>query len=261
MLLVVVFVAMLLLCVKNTLALKMRACYNQNIMNNTLHWKKTIGILSIILGTARFVSGVFAYVAIFTLKYTLTVLSTTTYYSTSEISDIKKYISWAVVIVPFELVALIGILVLGIILLSIKDGIPANMPRIKSRKICYGILSVISFYLGMEGLWLLGMPSIIADATTLAPMFISFAVVCVLILFCVLGLRKNINNSQHLVADNITPSPNQGTTKITNLPLDKEIADLKKQIEKRKLEKELEQINAEKQAEIEKLKQELEELE
>lgn len=236
-------------------------------MRNTLYWKKTIGILSIILGGLRFTNGINTYVNISTIEKQL---------NNSLYSDvypgITQYVSLCRDLLPFELIAVASILVLGIVLLCTEKGIPTNMPREKSRKICYGILGVSLFHLYMEWYIYKHTPDIIIDNISLITVFASLCWVIVLITFCILGL-KNIGYSPKYFVSNTpmiyieeiaTLIPSKEATnqdKIEQDPIDQEIADLKKQIEKRKLEKELEQINSEKQAEIEQLKKELNELE
>ena len=108
------------------------------------------------------------------------------------------------------------------------------------------------------------MPSSIIDNKSPISIISSLCFNGVLIIFCILGLKTKTywQDANNYIITNNDRIKSQATThsEIQTDALDIEIAALKKQIEKRKLEKEFEELNKEKQAEIEKLKKELEDL-
>lgn len=234
-------------------------------MNKTLRWKKTIGILAIILGGLRFIAGISSYSQIQTLKQEID--SSTSFLSSSFIEDARSYISHCESMLPVELIVLGVILILGIVLLCTEKGLTHKEPRPVSRKIAVSILIGSLIHLGLEIITYISIPSSIKEYLSSATIIGSLGFVLVLIGFCIAGIASykwndELQNSTIISLNQTTPqninTENKLKPELTSL--DVEIAELKKQIEKRKLEKEVAQLNAEKQAEIEKLKKELTEL-
>lgn len=228
-------------------------------MNKSLHWKKTIGILAIILGALRFISCL-------SVPSQITELETVIddYNSVADsnlLIGIRSYLSTLKDLFPFELIAVALILILGITLLCVDRGIPENMPRKKSRNICTAILVTSIAYLIMEIILLSSTPSELGSEVY-SPAFIigSLGFVVTLIIFCILGLCKKNNPNYMTTFNQSQPQPQNEKSQLKTTPLDIEIDNLKKEIERRKLEKELAELNKQKLTEIEKLKQELTEL-
>lgn len=213
-------------------------------MNKTLRWKKTIGVLAIILGGLRFLTGIDTLSKLDAMEK---LISGSTSLASEEL---RNYISSATGLLISEMFLLMLMLILGITLLSVDKGLTDEMPREKSKRICGAIFVVSIIYLFMEIIACGTMPSEIRNEISPFTFIGSFGFLGVLIVFCVLGLgrdKKEVNAQTNTTATKPAPLS----------PLDTEIEQLKKNIEKLKLQKELAQLNAEKQAEIEQLKKEL----
>ena len=212
-----------------------------------LRFKKTIGILSIVLGALRFLSIISTYQDVNALAISLDSLTI----EDALINDIHSYTSTMKFLLPVEFIATGAILVLGIVLLCIDKGISQEMPRHKSCIIVLSILGTSLFYLILEIIALSSIPSGLNELISPLSIIFSLGFICVLIIFCRVGLKNKSNPKQ----TKLQPSAITNETELTLQDI--EIANLKKEIEKRKLEKELLQINEDKQKEIEKLKKEL----
>ena len=205
------------------------------------------------MGGLRLIFGIDSYSNLTKLESTI---KNSSYAYTSSELDIIKYITNVTPLLFIELAFVATILILDIALLCVEREIDDNLPHEKSRKICIGILIIAIIYLLIEIGVYCSMPSGISEQITAISIISSLGFVIVLIVFCALGLKTETEWPENEII--ITKAPTVEKTELT--PLDMEIAELKKQIEKRKLEIEFAQLEAEKQTEIEKLKKELEEL-
>jgi len=233
-------------------------------MSKTLQWKKTIGILAIILGGLRFITGLDSLPEILKLEE---IIDNYEYGYTTDslIKDISRYLSLIRNIFPIELIALGSIFILGIILLCSDRKIPDDMPRPKSRKIAMSILISSIIYLIAEMILFLSIPSSLSEEISEVEIIPSLGFVITTITFCALGLfnKKGATNDEttRYILDPKTYQESTAILRPKTNPLDEEIDNLKKEIEKRKLEKELAELNDKKLTEIEQLKKELSELE
>lgn len=233
-------------------------------MNKTLQWKKTIGILAIILGGLRFITGIISFSEILELEE---IIDNYEYGYTTDslIRDITNYISLIENIFPVELLALGSIFILGIVLLCSDRRVPDDMPRQKSRKIAMSIFIISTVYLIAEMILFLLIPSSLEEEILPITIILSLGFVITTITFCALGLfnKKGATNDEtsRYILDPKTYQERTAILQPKTNPLDEEIDNLKKEIEKRKLEKELAELNDKKLAEVEQLKKELSELE
>lgn len=191
------------------------------LMQKTLFLKKTIGILAIILGALRFLSCIYSYSGIYALE------RTSTYYN-----DVNTFVNICKFVLPLETTVTVLILILGILLLCAEKGVPPIKPRPISRRIALSILFTSISYLLMEALIIASTPVTMQEPVTI---FFSFGFVCTFIIICSLGLRPVLNDTD-------TPQKLSNINE-TSTGLDNEIAELKKKIEKLKLEQELHELN------------------
>ena len=233
-------------------------------MSKTLQWKKTIGILAIILGGLRFITGIISFSEILGLDLDEEAINIG-YASGYLTYDIVNYIFLIKNILPVELLALGSIFILGIILLCSDRKIPDDMPRPKSRKIAMSIFIISIIYLIAEMILFLSIPSSLSEEISSVEIIPSLGFVITTITFCALGLfnKKGATNDEtsRYILDPKTYQERTAILQPKTNPLDEEIDNLKKEIEKRKLEKELAELNDKKLTEIEQLKKELSELE
>ncbi len=243
-------------------------------MTKTLRWKKTIGVIAIVLGVLRFCSG---YNALMRLSDIENIISSP-YLDQAIAHDLQSYVDIAKIILPLNCFILCTIFILGIGLLCADKGLTDEMPRPKSYWLTVGILVTAIIHLILEVASFAVMPASLSDQISITTTILSLGFVLLLIIWCSVGLGglpkdqrvlPTPEKSPYILTTGTDLTP-QERAAIMNAsrnqpeplsPLDAEIEQLKKAIEKRKLEKEVAQINAEKQAEIEQLKQQLTELE
>ena len=206
-------------------------------MQKTLHWKKTIGTLAIVLGLLRLESCIDALSNFSELQ--TEIQTNSAQYTYNFVQHVQEYLSVCLNLVPAEMLLLGIIFTLGVVLLCVERNTTVNLPRPKSRKICLAILIITVIYLLMEGFLYLALPSELAENISPWQIIASLSFICVLIIYCSIGLRKQTDLPATDTVANDAFYPNQPTfTPQTNVTsLDQEIAELKRQLEKRQQEK------------------------
>lgn len=233
-------------------------------MHATLRWKKTIGIIAIILGGLRFITGISSYSDYMELEATIRTTNPNIIIESNFVKDVQEFIAFWKNMFPLELITLGIIFILGITLLCVDRELTNEMSHPKSRKVCLAILITAIIHLILEVITWTSTPVSLRAEISPVTIISSLGFVCVLIVFCTNGLwgKKNfdLQKTDATNTGNEIKTTDILTTEPQLTPLDIEIAELKKQIEKRRLEKEIQELNAEKQAEIERLTKELEEM-
>lgn len=196
-------------------------------MQKLLHWKKTIGILSIILGALRFLSGAHTYSQLNALETLDSILTL----------DTQKYLICIKFILPIEIIAMGAVFTLGIILLCADRGLTTAMSRPKSRKLALTIYIITAVYIFLEIFVFVILKHQFNYSFSFFALIAAFGLDIALFIFCTLGLTpKTAQNSKPLPINKTDNQPQK-------TELDNEIAELKKKIEKLKLEQELHELN------------------
>lgn len=156
---------------------------------DTLKNKKAIGIIAIILGLLRFTSGINLITELILLKDEIEGYTGPIYV------DISNYISTIEIILPFMIILVLGIFILGIVLLNVDKGIPQSEPRKKSRQINTYLLIVTAIYALFEIISIAVAPEILSSQLSGWSIVGSLGFVAVLILLCIVGFVSVDNES------------------------------------------------------------------
>jgi len=195
----------------------------------TLRFKTAIGALAIILGLWRFSSGMRSILALQELK---AAIAKNLY--PLKLDDMKSIATITTVYLPIALLLVFGIFVAGVCLLCVDKGVAVTEPREKSRKWATAVCALAITHALGELVYYCCWPQSYKHWTP--EMTMGLVWVAGLVVLCLLGLRaipapRPVKQPAPVAApDVVTPA---------TITLDAEIVQLKKEIEKRRLEKEL----------------------
>jgi hypothetical protein len=204
-------------------------------MEKTLRFKKAIGIIAIILGLWRFANGFNAVNDLQTLKSAIAKNT-----NPALLSDMKSFVTLTTIYLPITMVLVLAIFIAGICLLTADKNTLATDPREKSRKINVTICSLAVAHIIGEIVYYLSIPQSVRGAVPVFSIIVSIGFVVALAVLCYLGMRP-------IPAPSVAPVVSAPNTPAETLAepvqtLDTDILTLKKEIEKRKLEKELKSL-------------------